>query len=307
MQYAKSLVNEHWWDFTCLDQDLLERAANLSGQEVLQLANDNLRINIYDDLDEMFLSQAMEYISTWKQASVDAPTGICGPVGPTRQMPIVAKLINELNLDLRHCHFWGMDEWCVDGKTIDPAHLLSFTGANHRLWIDTIRPELRIPAEHLHFPTLDNLDTFSESFNTFDCKVMQGGLGHTLHWAFNEPLARDSETPMSAEAYRQLKARTVDLHPISTIQNATGIAGRYLNGMPTSAVTVGPAETFQCDKVSIWYPGNNQNPFGLKLALLMLSEGIQSSLAPISVLAEHPNVVFNIYRPSLIACDLVIK
>ncbi|WP_413112494.1 hypothetical protein [Thaumasiovibrio sp. DFM-14] len=306
MLYAKSLVNEHWWDFTCLDEELLARAAKLTEKDVLQLANKRLNINIYDNLDDMFLSQAMEYITTWQQASVDSPAGICGPVGPTRQMPLVAKIVNELSLDLRHCHFWGMDEWCVDGETINPNNGLSFTGTNHRLWIDKIRPELRMPVEQLHFPTLDNLKEFSDSFSTFDCKIMQGGLGHTLHWAFNEPLIRDSETPMSAEAYRQLKARYVDLHPISTIQNAAGIAGRYLNGMPTTAVTVGPAETFQCDQVSIWYPGNNQNPFGLKLALLMLSEGIQSSLAPISVLAEHPNVTFHIYRPSLITCELVI-
>ena len=28
-------------------------------------------------------------------------------------------MVNELELDLRHAHFWGMDEWFVDGRDDD--------------------------------------------------------------------------------------------------------------------------------------------------------------------------------------------
>ena len=47
----------------------------------------------------------------------DNPVGICGPIGPTEQLPLVARLVNELRLDLSAAHFWGMDEWLgEDGK-----------------------------------------------------------------------------------------------------------------------------------------------------------------------------------------------
>ena len=306
MNTRHSLVNAQWWDFTSLDQDLLDRCASLSLEDLQGLNREHCEVRIYNSLDDMFLSQALEYLTCWQQATADNPAGICGPVGPVKQMPIVAKLVNELNIDLRHCHFWGMDEWCVNGQAVSPDHPLSFTGANHRLWYNQIKPELRMPEHQLHFPTHDNLASFSQSFADFRCLKMQGGLGHTLHWAFNDPLpcaGEYADAPPTAEQYQALPARFVQLHPISQIQNATGLTGRDLTRVPDEAVTVGPKETFLCDEVSIWYPGHNQNPFGLRLAVLMVAEKIKSSLAPISVLADHPKVTFHIYGPSITSCE----
>lgn len=181
MQVGTSLVNENWWDFTSLDRELTQRAAALSLEDIIKLGNNQCEIKIYDSLDDMILSQALEYIKCWQQASESKPTGICGPVGPTRQLPIVAKLVNELRIDLRHAHFWGMDEWCIDGKSVDPSHPLSFTGANYRLWYNQIDPELRMPENQLHFPGSNNLQEFSRSFEDHHCLKMQGGIGHTLH------------------------------------------------------------------------------------------------------------------------------
>ena len=36
---------------------------------------------------------------------------------------------NELGLSLKHCHFWGMDEWVVDGVEASVEHPLSFRRA----------------------------------------------------------------------------------------------------------------------------------------------------------------------------------
>ena len=49
------------------------------------------------------------------------PVGICGPIGPTEQLPLVARLVNALDLSLQHAHFWGMDEWVVDGREVAPV------------------------------------------------------------------------------------------------------------------------------------------------------------------------------------------
>jgi glucosamine-6-phosphate deaminase len=74
----KSLLAPGWWDFTTLEA--------------------------------FFTAKALEYVHAWSQASEHEPAGICGPIGPTEQLPLVARIINDLEIDLREGHFWGMDE-----------------------------------------------------------------------------------------------------------------------------------------------------------------------------------------------------
>jgi glucosamine-6-phosphate deaminase len=76
--------------------------------------------------EDFYLAEALEYIDTWKQATADEPSGICGPIGPTVQLPLVARLVNEFKLDLSNGHFWGIYEWYQDGKELAPSHPLSF-------------------------------------------------------------------------------------------------------------------------------------------------------------------------------------
>ncbi len=74
--------------------------------------------------------------------------------------------------------------------------------------------------------------------------------------------------------------------------------------VPTSAVTVGPVETWKSDKVSIWHAGTHDNPFGMRLTAFMISKGIADSAVPMSLLADHPNVQFNYYRPAIKSCNV---
>ena len=74
--------------------------------------------------------------------------------------------------------------------------------------------------------------------------------------------------------------------------------------VPQRAVTVGPIETWQSEKVSIWHAGAHDNPLGQRLTALMISNGITDSSVPMSLLADHPNVQFNYYRGGLGTCDV---
>jgi glucosamine-6-phosphate deaminase len=62
---------------------------------------------------------------------------------------------------------------------------------------------------------------------------------------------------------------------------------------------VGPVETWKAEKVSIWHPGFHDNPFGMRLTTLMISEKIVDTSVPMSLLADHPDVRFNFYRKVL--------
>ena len=69
------------------------------------------QVVLYDTLEDFYLAEALEYIDAWRRSTADNPVGICGPIGPTEQLPLVARIVNALQLDVRAGHFWGMDEW----------------------------------------------------------------------------------------------------------------------------------------------------------------------------------------------------
>jgi len=300
-----SKVAPAWWDYTTLDRAILDEAARLKPEDLLALSRPGFRVVFYDTLEDFYLAEALEYIDAWRQATPDAPAGICGPIGPTEQLPLVARLVNALDLDLRHAHFWAMDEWVIEGKEVTPDHPLSFRRADMALCFDRIRPELRMPPENLHFPTVDLTD-YKASWNAARCVVMQGGQGEVKHWAFNDPLRREGpyrDAPPTPAEYRKLETRVVDLHPITLIQNARTSGGGVVQNVPNQALTVGPAETWKAEKVSIWQAGTHDNPFGMRLTTLMISKHWADSAVPMSLLADHPNVQFNFYRGGLGSCE----
>ncbi|MEC7882634.1 MAG: glucosamine-6-phosphate isomerase [Verrucomicrobiota bacterium] len=300
-----SSIAPDWWDYTTLEDDLIRDAAALTPHDLEQLSRPGFRVVMYDTLEDFYLSEALEYINAWSQATADNPVGICGPIGPTEQLPLVARLVNELNLPLQHAHFWGMDEWVDENnKEVSIEHPLSFELADRELCFNRIEPTNSMPEENLHFPKADT-STFRKSWDGIRCAVMQGGQGDIKHWAFNDPPRREGEfinTPPSPKEYCKLATRVVELHPITLAQNARTSGGGNITMVPKRAVTVGPIETWQAEKVSIWQAGTHDNPFGQRLTALMISKGIADSSVPMSLLADHPNVQFNYYRAGLGSC-----
>ncbi len=301
-----SMLAPEWWDFTTLDDALLMDAAKLSPKDLLQLSRPGFKVVFHDTPEDFYLAEALEYITAWKQATASSPVGICGPIGPTEQLPLVARLVNELQLDLSNAHFWGMDEWYVDGKEMDASHPLSFEKADRELCFNRIDPRCRMPEANLHFPKAD-LSAYIGSWESgIRCAVMQGGQGDTKHWAFNDPVKREGQykdAPPSPEEFRKLTARLVDLHPVTCMQNARTSAGGVVTGIPVRALTVGPVQTWKAEKVSIWQAGAHDNAFGQRLTAFMISKRITDSAVPMSLLADHPNVQFNYYRGGIGKCD----
>ncbi|RMF95687.1 MAG: glucosamine-6-phosphate isomerase [Planctomycetota bacterium] len=297
-----SKVAADWWDYTTLDRELLRDAARLTIRQVERLSRPGFKVVMYDTLEEFYLAEALEYINAWRQSTADNPCGICGPIGPTEQLPLVARLVAELELDVRDGHFWGMDEWVDESGTPVPLdHPLSFARADLELCFNRIPKQLRLPDEHLHFP-IGDLHAYSKSFDDIRCVVMQGGQGDVKHWAFNDPPKRRGkwkDEPPPPEVYRKLKTRVTELHPMTIMQNARTSGGGQLDLVPTRAATVGPHETWKAEKVSIWQAGMHDNPFGMRLTTLMISKHIVDTSVPMSLLADHPNVQFNFYRPAL--------
>jgi glucosamine-6-phosphate deaminase len=308
MSQKISSIAPDWWDYTTLDAELIKDAASLTPEKLLGLSRPGFKVVFYDTLEDFYLAEALEYIDAWKQSTPDNPVGICGPIGPTEQLPLVARIVNALDISLKSAHFWGMDEWFDNGREVSPDHPLSFEKADRTLCFDRIRKDLVMPDEQLHFPKADTA-SFEKSWDNVRCAVMQGGQGDVKHWAFNDPPQRTGQykdNPPPPEEYRKLGTRVVDLHPLTIAQNARTSGGGNIAMVPTKAITVGPVQTWKADKVSIWHAGMHDNPFGQRLTALMIAKRIVNTAVPMSLLADHPNVQFNYYRSGLGTCDVTM-
>jgi len=302
-----SSIAPDWWDYTTLDADIIRDAAALTPEKMAKLSRPGFRVVMYETLEEFYLAEALEYITAWRQSTPDNPVGICGPIGPTEQLPLVARIVNDLSLNVRSAHFWGMDEWFLDGKETPVTHPLSFEKADRELCFSRIHNEFVMPDANLHFPKAD-ITAYRKSWEAgVRCAVMQGGQGDVKHWAFNDPPKRAGkwkDNPPPPAEYRKQATRVVDLHPLTIAQNARTSGGGNISLVPTQAISVGPLETWKAEKVSIWQAGMHDNPFGQRLTCLMIAKKIPDSAVPMSLLADHPNVQFNYYRKGLGTCEV---
>jgi glucosamine-6-phosphate deaminase len=295
-----------WWDYTTLDPQILKDAASLTPEKMLKLSRPGFKVVFYDTLEDLYCAEALEYIDAWKQATDSEPVGICGPIGPTEQLPLVARIVNSMELNLKNAHFWGMDEWYLDGKEAPITHPLSFAKADMDMCFNRICKKLAMPKENLHFPAADPTK-YNKSWDQARCAVMQGGQGDIKHWAFNDPLPRKGkykDNPPTPQEYLKLGTRVVNLHPVTIMQNARTSGGGQMSLVPTQAISVGPVQTWKAEKVSIWQAGNHDNPFGMRLTTLMIAKKLADSAVPMSLLGLHPNVQFNFYRKAIGTCSV---
>ena len=302
-----SSIASDWWDYTTLDDELIRDAAALTPEKMLKLSRPGFKIRYYDTHEGFYLAEALEYVTAWRQGTPDDPVGICGPIGPTEQLPLVARIVNALGLKLGSAHFWGMDEWVLDGKEVPVSHPLSFEKADRELCFKRIEKKLVMPDANLHFPKADTREYRKSWQAGVRCAVMQGGQGDVKHWAFNDPVRRAGKykhAPPSPAEYRKLATRVVDLHPLTIAQNARTSGGGNIALVPRQAVSVGPVETWQAEKVSIWHAGHHDNPFGQRLTCLMIAKRVVDSAVPMSLLADHPNVEFHYYRRGIGTCEI---
>ena len=153
-----SRVAPEWWDYTTLDEEVLQAVARLTPEKLRRLSRPGFQVVVYDTLEDFYLAEALEYITAWKQATPERPAGICGPIGPTEQLPLVARLVNELEINLRHAHFWAMDEWVVDGQAVPATVCLGPRRANRwtlpavqqpELYSGLIDPQGHLPAQSI--------------------------------------------------------------------------------------------------------------------------------------------------------------
>lgn len=209
------------------------------------------------------------------------------PVGPTDQYPILADMVNRLNVSLKNVHFFNMDEYMLSPtETVGKNDPLSFYGRMKREFYDRVKPELVMPECQRHFPAPGQeaeYDRMIEELGGVDCCF--GGLGINGHVAFNEP--PEADAPMSADDFADLGTRVLPISRETKTINAFGYNKGDLQGMPQWCVTIGMKQILGARKVYIALNRVWQNgPF--KHALL----DEQTASVPASLLQRCKDVTY---------------
>ena len=88
----KSKIHEQWW-VTPRWTKILEAHATVRDIEALERPASACEFMIRG---KHFCGRALEYVKAWKQSHLVESVGVCGPIGPTEQLPIVVReMVND--------------------------------------------------------------------------------------------------------------------------------------------------------------------------------------------------------------------
>lgn len=241
----------------------------------------NTEWDVYFDMALVMLDEIM------KNNALGKKTVMIVPVGPTDQYPILARLVNQLNVSLKNVWFFNMDEYMItEIDKIAPDHPMSFEGRMYREFYSRVNPELVMPKEQRLFPIPGKeaeYDALIEKLGGVD--LCLGGLGINGHLAFNE--AAEEDDPITAEEFGTLGTRVLKITRETRTINAYGYQRGDLRGMPEWCITIGMKQILESRKIYIAL----NRPWQHGIFKHVLFDKPQAQI-PASLLQGHKSVEF---------------
>lgn len=212
---------------------------SLAAEELCQ--HTNIPISILPDLDALYrhIARHMADIII-KNNEAGKPTSFILPVGPTRQYPEFAEIVNTEKIDCGKVTTFNMDEYLDwQGRAIPESHLLSFRAVMTDLFWNRIDEKLRMPLEKMFFPDPRCPEKMDQAFDTYgpvDC--CYAGVGYHGHVAFNEGIiSRWYKVP--EDEFLNARTHIVALADDTFVINSVREAGGNCEIFPPFAVTIG--------------------------------------------------------------------
>ncbi len=240
------------------DREACAEVRKIPRAEITQHWNDDFRIRVEEDSDafyQQFADDIVERVRTSRDAGDELVLIL--PCGPVPQYGKAVARINAERIPLTHVHTFNMDEYAdEDGNTAPHSWAGSFQRAMWDNFFSRIDRDLRPPDAQIHFPTTEELPTYSRRMEDLGgADVCYGGIGWSGHIAFWEPqLGHEFDGDM--EAYKAAGARLVELHPITVMQNALHSFSADWSWVPPNANTIGPREILGAKHRSFWLDGD---------------------------------------------------
>lgn len=162
------------------------------------------------------------------------------PVGPTRQYPFFAEIVNKESIDCRDLHTFNMDEYLDwQGRPIPENHPMSFKACMKDLLWAKIDEKLRLPEDHMYFPHPQEIDAFDDKLDELGgADICFAGVGYHGHVAFNEGIvSRWYKIP--EQEFLNARTHIVSIADDTFVINSVREAGGNCEIIPPFAITVG--------------------------------------------------------------------
>ena len=240
------------------DRELCEKLRKISGKDLEKHSNPDFNIKVMMNPHPVLIATLFSRI---KEASEKGKkiTLILGNPEPDTYIPL-AQLINYFKVDCRNVHLFAMDEWADDRGNIAPeTYQAGFAHSMLKYLVFQIDEKLRMPLENVHYPTNKNIANYSDMIT--ECgeggaDICSSSPGWTGHMAFIDPVPdffpegfdATGATPLTKaqlDEWLNMKARIVELHPLTVAQNSLhGVFGQsgYMADVPPKAATIGPVD-----------------------------------------------------------------
>ena len=251
----------------------------------------NINFKVVDDVWDVYFDMALVMLDEiMTNNAQNKKTVMIVPVGPTEQYPILARLVNQLNVSLKNVHFFNMDEYLIaPDKELDRNHFMSFHKRMETEFYSRVNPDLVMPESQRHFPEPGKEAEYDKMIDDLGgVDLCLGGLGINGHIAFNE--AADADDKITAEEFANLPTRVLSITRETRTINAFGYQRGDLRGMPEYCITVGMKQILSAKKIYIalnrpWQHGIVSHLF----------DKVQAQL-PASLLVNHDNVRFSLTK-----------
>ena len=211
----------------------------------IKLKTVDTEYDVYFDMALTMLEEIIEHNRKNEQ------TVMIVPVGPTQQYPILAEMVNRLNVSLKNVHFFNMDEYMLSpDKMMDENDTMSFKYRMNKEFYERVRSELVMDEDHRHFPEVGKeaeYDRLIEELGGVD--YCFGGLGINGHVAFNEP--PEADEPKTADEFAELGTRVLRVSRETKTINGFGYLRGDIKGMPQWCITVGMKQILASRKIYI--------------------------------------------------------
>ncbi|MBW6474580.1 MAG: hypothetical protein K0B14_15745 [Anaerolineaceae bacterium] len=217
---------------------------------------------------------------------VGKPTRLILPVGPIGQYPILVDICNHERISWKNVYTFNMDEYTDwQGRPLPEGHPLSFKHYMTTQVFHQLDEDLRIPANHIHFPHPLHLDEISQQIeNIGGIDTCYGGIGYHGHIAFNEP-PYNHYTQVSMEEFMASKTRIIHLNPDTLVMNSIWNTGGNPYHIPSVAVTIGFGDILASRRIRIYCTGGAWQRTVLRVALLSKHD----INYPVTLLQDHPD------------------
>ncbi len=281
-----------------IDPQKLFQYCQIPTDQIERHPDAKVRAKIFDTTDEVHRWVAQDMLEEVIRNNREGkPTRWILPCGPTKQYPYFVRFVNEQRVSLKNLHVFHMDDmldW--QGRHLPLDHPFSYTGWMQRNFYDPVDPELAVPVEQRHFPSIYDLDGVSKAIEQAGgVDATYGGVGYRGHIAFNEP-PRSPWYTVTPEDFKNSKTRILHLNEDTLVALSQRAVGGCSHFVPPMCITMGMKDLLSAKRLRFFTDTGAWKRTVIRYFIF----GEPTIEYPVTLAQDHPDVMVIADRNSVL-------